>query len=226
MGIMGPKIIFSLLSITLLLGTSGIGIPAFAGTEPVPFEGERNTVWVDCVVIAGGSGECSLTVGQSDFDLSQEDAEWNCQLLITETVNNDGQSVCVVRVPNFIDPLGLKLFHITTDFAEVDSIECISDQLNVPGSRDSQVPNGDGFIEEWRCEPNPVLEDIFFSPTIKGFNNIVIHTVSKDIPLVGGIFEGVDTTSLLVAGAQANAVWLIPVIVSAIGIGIVIARKF
>jgi len=43
---------------------------------------------------------------------------------------------------------------------------------------------------------------------------------------VGGEFLGVDTTSLLVAGAQNSAAWMIPVIVSAIGIGIVIARKF
>ena len=43
---------------------------------------------------------------------------------------------------------------------------------------------------------------------------------------IGGIFEGVDTTSLLVTGAQANAAWMIPIIVSAIGIGIVISRKF
>ena len=43
---------------------------------------------------------------------------------------------------------------------------------------------------------------------------------------VGGTFEGVNTTALIVAGAQANAAWMIPVIVSAIGIAIVIARKF
>jgi len=43
---------------------------------------------------------------------------------------------------------------------------------------------------------------------------------------VGGVFEGVDTTSLLVTGSQMTASWMIPVIVSAIGIGIVIARKF
>jgi len=46
------------------------------------------------------------------------------------------------------------------------------------------------------------------------------------ICLVGGEFLGVDSAALLLAGAQANALWLIPVIVSAIGIGIVIARKF
>ena len=45
-------------------------------------------------------------------------------------------------------------------------------------------------------------------------------------PPVGGTMIPLDTTALLLAGAQMNAAWIIPVIVSAIGIGIVIARKF
>jgi len=43
---------------------------------------------------------------------------------------------------------------------------------------------------------------------------------------VGGELIPLDTSSLLLAGAQMNAAWMIPVIVSAIGIGIVILRKF
>ncbi len=43
---------------------------------------------------------------------------------------------------------------------------------------------------------------------------------------VGGEFIGIDTVSVLVAGAQNTSAWMIPVLVSAIGIGIVIARKF
>ena len=43
---------------------------------------------------------------------------------------------------------------------------------------------------------------------------------------VGGEFIGIETTSVLVAGTLNTAAWMIPVIVSAIGIGIVIARKF
>ena len=55
----------------------------------------------------------------------------------------------------------------------------------------------------------------------------VLETCGADFcPDVGGVFEGVDTTALLVAGAQMNAAWMIPAIVSAIGIAIVIARKF
>jgi len=44
--------------------------------------------------------------------------------------------------------------------------------------------------------------------------------------MVGGNFEGVDTTALLVAGAQMNAAWLIPLVLGIIGIGIVVAKKF
>ena len=43
---------------------------------------------------------------------------------------------------------------------------------------------------------------------------------------VGGEMIPLDTTALLVAGTYSTASWLIPAIVSAIGIGIVIARKF
>jgi len=43
---------------------------------------------------------------------------------------------------------------------------------------------------------------------------------------VGGEMIPLDTTMVLVAGAQYTAAWMIPVIVSGIGIAIVIARKF
>ncbi len=42
---------------------------------------------------------------------------------------------------------------------------------------------------------------------------------------VGGEFIGIDTTAVLLAGAQMTSVWLVPFIVAAIGIGIVLARK-
>jgi len=51
-------------------------------------------------------------------------------------------------------------------------------------------------------------------------------TGQNGIVAVGGDFIPLDTTMVLVAGAQYTAAWMIPAIVSAIGIGIVIARKF
>jgi len=51
----------------------------------------------------------------------------------------------------------------------------------------------------------------------------IFETVS--LP-VGGEMIPLDSTMILVAGAQYNAAWMIPALVSAIGIGIVLARKF
>jgi len=53
-----------------------------------------------------------------------------------------------------------------------------------------------------------------------------VPTCECRFPGVGGWFLQVDKPSLLLAGSQMTASWLIPIIVSAIGIGIVIARKF
>jgi len=47
------------------------------------------------------------------------------------------------------------------------------------------------------------------------------------VPLpAGGHMIPIDTTAVLLAWTQMNAYWLIPVILAAVGIGIVISRKF
>ena len=74
------------------------------------------------------------------------------------------------------------------------------------------------------CSTNEVSA-AFISPFCEELFDL-IQTCRPTFCAVGGTFEGVDTTSLLLTGAQMNAAWMIPVIVSAIGIGIVIARKF
>jgi len=63
--------------------------------------------------------------------------------------------------------------------------------------------------------------------TAIGTQLIITPEANCDMTMaVGGEFIPLDTTMILVAGAQSSAAWMIPVIVSAIGIGIVIARKF
>ena len=51
-------------------------------------------------------------------------------------------------------------------------------------------------------------------------------TAQNGLVAVGGDIIPLDTTMVLVAGAQNTAAWMIPAIVSAIGIGIVLSRKF
>lgn len=57
------------------------------------------------------------------------------------------------------------------------------------------------------------------------FDSVLITPSIKTILVVGGELFPINTTTLLVAGIQTNAAWMIPVMVSAIGFAIVIARK-
>jgi len=84
------------------------------------------------------------------------------------------------------------------------------------------------FFEEF-CSPDTDEASAQFHGSINNCQELeeVLRTCASTFcPAVGGVFEGVNTTSLLVSGAQMNASWMIPVIVSGIGIAIVIARKF
>ncbi len=68
--------------------------------------------------------------------------------------------------------------------------------------------------------------DIFFNtgPFLSGTANWFFTPAQTTA--VGGEFIPLDSTMVLVAGTQTAAAWMIPVIVSGIGIAIVIARKF
>ncbi len=63
--------------------------------------------------------------------------------------------------------------------------------------------------------------DMFEEPLI---GNPIVPIAS--ICLVGGTLVPIDSTALLLVGAQMTAAWMIPVIIAGIGIAIVIARKF
>ncbi len=72
-----------------------------------------------------------------------------------------------------------------------------------------------------------------FPPDDPATHEILVTAINGDslgdscIPeVVGGAGFVIDKTALLVSGAQMNAAWMIPVIVSGIGFAIVIARKF
>ncbi len=77
-------------------------------------------------------------------------------------------------------------------------------------------------FEQYR-QCNPVFtSDPCHEQLLQCFENNRLQCLAA----VGGEFIGIETTSVLAAGAQYTAAWMIPAIVSAIGIGIVLARKF
>lgn len=102
---------------------------------------------------------------------------------------------------------------------------------------DNSSPLGNGFASAISGVVNP---NGFIYLGVTGFSNFDFsdefgsHTadgpyhlsVILDIPNpVGGTIIPMDATSLLLAGSQMTVSWLIPVIVSAVGIGLVLARK-
>ena len=46
-----------------------------------------------------------------------------------------------------------------------------------------------------------------------------------DQPAVGGQIIQIDSAALLLSGVQTNATWLLPVVLSVVGIGLVLVRK-
>ncbi len=64
------------------------------------------------------------------------------------------------------------------------------------------------------------------SGIVRLINNGIFNDNLPNLCAVGGEMIQLNTTMVLAVGAQYTAAWMIPVIVSVIGIGIVIARKF
>ncbi len=64
-----------------------------------------------------------------------------------------------------------------------------------------------------------------FTALVAIFGNSIFNDNLPDQCVVGGNLVPIDSTALLLAGTQSFS-WMIPAIVSAVGIGIVVARKF
>jgi len=76
----------------------------------------------------------------------------------------------------------------------------------------------------WASDSDPVANINQQDNRVLALNSFLfLNECTEDV--VGGEFLSIDSTALILAGAQSFS-WMIPVIVSAVGIGIVIARRF
>jgi len=94
----------------------------------------------------------------------------------------------------------------------------------------SDAAEGDGFGFSVSISGNTAIVGSFADddacPADPACNSGSAYIFGPEILAVGGELIPLDTTMVLVAGTHSVAAWMIPVIVSGIGIGIVIARKF
>ncbi len=135
------------------------------------------------------------------------------------------------------NPLGQLSVGIIDQFWNTNRNILVADKLCNP-----VIKNGEGTMnnEHLKCYKFSIPQILdfttFFSDqfvTDQPLNSPTAYELclaaDKDImssTSVGGKLIPIDSTALLLAGTYSNASWIIPVIVSAVGIGIVIARKF
>ncbi len=83
------------------------------------------------------------------------------------------------------------------------------------------------WIEATAITGNPSLEADEFPPVWDSPDNFdVWFQLTGDVKVVGGEFLPIDSTTLVLAGLQSSAIWMLPVIVSVLGIGLfVVSRK-
>jgi len=161
----------------------------------------------------------------------------------------------VIFMNSAIAPLDSGFF-ITPDVVVSFSVQCNGlifwDYVNPDIIDDHVVPahsfwftdlmwtDSSGKVVDFFVDPNTVCETNIMTT---GFTDTSVHStidqfiipaedfLQCDLQIisqhaVGGEISPITTSALLLAGAQNSMAWMIPVIVSAIGIGIVIARKF
>jgi len=141
---------------------------------------------------------------------------------------------CQFQVPNFIDNLDTKIIQIQIDFSgptpNPPSVVCF----------DPTGPDG-GFLgsnpvlifqtstsNTWQieCEPNPDWEDIVFAKDpATSISLVTIWTKSFGDPPIGGTMVPIDTTALLLAGAQSISMWMIPVAIAGVGVSIFVVIR-
>jgi len=231
----GRLLFSSFIASILILGSLGFVQQSYAQAQTTSAADLNPPIYVldDCAVgfsyfPPGSVTGNLLRVGDCEgFNLTG-DPTVDCPTINDLQTQTNSINECHFFVPNFDDPFDTKLIRIQATY----DLGLIPPQVRVQPSSgncvlDQRFDEPRYFFEDWICHPNPFNEQVWisFEPGTE-LSEVIIDSVSFGEPRVGGIFEGVDTTSLLVAGAQMNAAWMIPVIVSAIGIGIVIARKF
>ena len=223
-----------------LTAQDDICLPPWIGT------GAPNTVFREGARAGfGDAGDCSsldpsqLPAWQVPNFVGDEDTT-NFPLDGTAASISFNPGGATVAMPNLVDQLPFKDIRIQLTFCRID-IEPVTEAINpfvdsiTPSEGEcsfvadgSAIPTTLGatyFFEDWFCEPNPDSEriSIDYNPNLWVLVQVVFDSITYDEE-VGGIFEGVNTAALLVAGAQANALWLIPLI-TAIGIGIVVVNR-
>ncbi len=103
-------------------------------------------------------------------------------------------------------------FHFNSDFDPGNIF--IETNNNVVGA--PCFISSSGTFDNWnQCDDNDPGDG----------DDILFHLTGHSPKLIGGTLIPIDSTSLILAGAQITASWLVPVLVTGSGIGLALVRK-
>jgi len=201
------------------------------------------TDFSQCFVHVEWEDPINLPVNSAPTKLIDFDANCGFPLSLVEPILNCGTpdptigAQCTVVIPNFEDDLDRKIIFIDISYDPLElfqfilptSTTCFEGGIPFPGVQTDQGIDGPGlFIYDIECIPNPDWEqiDIFLPPST---SLVEIWTESfNDLPdtmPVGGSLIPVDTTALLLAGVQSISMWMIPVVIAGVGIGVFLIKR-
>ena len=215
--------IFSLLCAVVLI--TGQVLPAYAGNlVGFPCEGDPAICGPD-EVCDPELGVCVLINGECVID---EDC--------FDGITCNGDETCEGGVCFPGPPLDCNDVNVCTEDFCIEPIGCINDPVaNGISCADSDVCNGDETCEGGVCnsaapldcnDVNVCTEDI--CNPISGCSNPPIPMCGidgTDSQIGGTVMSPLDTTALLLGGAQMNAAWMIPVVVAGIGIAVFVIKR-
>ena len=164
------------------------------------------------------------------------EAQGNVQVLETEV-----HQLVVIDLTAIIGTYENFMFRISSNSFDEESWVAVSDKpptgtLLFPGdffplgpdngfftgcdTNDNDCVNNDGEI------PFDAKKYLYYTQTKRLKDNLLQHIKADKMELVGGYGGITDNTALLLSGSHLTASWMIPLIVSAIGIGVfVFTRK-
>ena len=145
-----------------------------------------------------------------------------------------GFNFCEFDVSNFIDDLTTKIMEIHITFTGEPpilqpSVLCfditgVTNGVLVSGTLG---PDPDQFTWVMECSPNPASETISITReplTTMTFVEIWTTSFGEPIP-IGGTNIPIDQSALLLAGVQSISMWMIPVVIAGIGIGVFVIKR-
>jgi len=220
------------LAVTVILGASQPAFAQFTNFQQNFVHANWNAIPPQGFPLGPGIPPDTFGADQTNFPLFQG---------IPTLLFCSSPTSCVIELQNLEDTLDNKNIFVSITFQSLApqqlpliSTICFDPTGDTAGITIFEGPDNQNpfsYIYDIECMPNPDWEQMridFNTPS--EFENILSIEVwtetFDDAPVtVGGSFVPIDQSALLLAGVQSISMWMIPVVIAGIGIGIFVIKR-